>query len=67
MGTKETKLKKKRQKLSTSGARRPAITLAETQLPPQMTMEMTIRRVKLNGELLLQGSTSEPREDICLL
>jgi hypothetical protein len=56
MGTKETKLMKKRQKLSTSGVNLPAITLAETQLPPQTTMEMTMRTVKISLEFFFTGA-----------
>lgn len=56
MGTKETKLMKKRQKLSTSGVNLPAISLAETQLPPQTTMEMTMRTVKISREFFFTGA-----------
>jgi hypothetical protein len=47
---------KKRQKLSTSGVNLPAISLAETQLPPQTTMEMTMRTVKISREFFFTGA-----------
>jgi len=50
IGIKETTLREKRQKLSTSGVRRPAMTFAETQLPPQVTIDMTIRKVKIRAD-----------------